>query len=439
MVSIGMGDKLKSSKGFFDIIGTYQLIYGGAILGSGFLLPILERKFKRIKEGFSDYFGLYEKLKGKNRVWIHGVSMGESMVACGFAQKLAERIPGLEIAFTTTHPDVLKTVQKKGFAKVSGYFPLDNLISMKRAFDRLNPQAVFVAETDFWPVFSYFCRKRNIPLVLLNGRISHKIEAFYIKFPRLADLVFNSFSSFLVQSSVDSERLKKLGVAQDKILVLGNMKADLTAGANKVDLENLIAWKSSSKLIVFGSLHPSEFKELVSVFKRLAEEKIKVLIAPRALENCKTWQSELNGLGIKTALKSKLNNSIDEKIIILDTMGELASVYSIGDIAFVGGSLDKKVGGHNPLEVLQYSKPLIMGPNLRNFQDIAEQLIQAEGIKISKSAEEVGNIVRKLVSDCDKAKTLADNGYNVLISNRGVLDKSLKIAEEILQTSEGKR
>ena len=434
-----MGDKFKSSKGFLDIIGAYQLIYGGAILGSGFLLPILERKFKRIKEGFSDYFGLYGKLEGKNRVWIHGVSMGESMVACGFAQKLAERIPDLEIAFTTTHPDVLKTVQNKGFAKVAGYFPLDNLISMKRAFDRVKPQAVFVAETDFWPVFSYFCRKRNIPLILLNGRISHKIEEFYSKFPRLADLVFNSFKLFLVQSSVDKERLEKLGVNKEKICILGNMKADLTASSTKVDLQVLEVWKSSSKLIVFGSLHPSEFKDLMPVFKNLTHAKIKILIAPRDLKNCKIWQAELNQNGIKTIFKSEINNNITTNSIILDTMGELASVYSISDIAFVGGSLDKKVGGHNPLEVLQHTKPLIMGPNLRNFKDIAEQLNQANGIKIADYAEEVGNIIRELISDCGKAKMLADNGYNVLIKNRGVLDKSLKIAEEILQTSEGKK
>ena len=413
----------------------YQGLFAGvSILGAG-AVPFLARKYKRIDDGVSDYFGGFKPIFGKKNIWIHGVSMGESLVACGVAAEIIKRHPDWEIGFTTTHPDVLATVRKKKLAHSSGFFPLDNVFSMNRALSRWKPDLVLVAETDFWPVFSFLCNKKEIPLLLINGRISEKIESFYSKFPNLANIVFGAFSRFLVQSDVDSERLVKIGAKLEQIEVVGNLKADLLPAGQIKDLSTLKRWKSSKKLLVYGSVHPSEFKELLPTIKNLNKRGILQLIAPRNLNFVESFITEITSFikieKSKVALKSKLNNDSDPEIVILDTMGELSQIYGIADLSFVGGSLDPAVGGHNPLEVLQQNSPLIMGPNVRNFADIIDQLKKFSGIKVVKSPVDSNEFWKILDSNEEKANMIAA-GSKVLNENRGGLEVTIQAIEDTL-------
>ena len=233
--------------------------------------------------------------------------------------------PNSTILFTTTHPDVVKDVKKKEIADSIAYFPLDNYRSMNRLFNRWRPDAVFVSETDFWPEFSNQCRQRNIPLMLINGRISSKITSFYTHAKGLSEVVFGAFSAFAVQTRSDADNLLEIGVPLDKIHILGNMKADFTH-TNQVNLSDMSTWLNGRKLVVFGSLHPEEFEFLRPVFKKLASDKIAVIIAPRNITLADSWVNELNKDGINSSKKTELK---DSEIIILDTIGELASVYKL--------------------------------------------------------------------------------------------------------------
>ncbi len=407
-------------------LGIYRGLYALCLIPAFCVAPILGKFSRRIKEGFNDYFGnviIPSEMK-EPVLWVHGVSMGESMVALGFVKELRKIYPNSTILFTTTHPDVVKDVKKKEIADSIAYFPLDNYRSMNRIFNRWRPDAVFVSETDFWPEFSNQCRQRNIPLMLINGRISSKITSFYTHAKGLSEVVFGAFSAFAVQTRTDADNLLEMGVPLDKIHILGNMKADFTH-TNQVNLSDISAWLNGRKLVVFGSLHPEEFEFLKPVFKRLVSDKIAVIIAPRNIALADSWVNELTKDGINTSKKTELKNS---EIVILDTIGELASVYKLSSASFVGGSLDhNKTGGHNPLEVLQQNVPLLMGPYYRNFADIVEQLKKANAIEIINNAEEGYYTFKKILNDTSFAEKMTNAGKVVLNNNKGVVEKTINL------------
>ena len=410
----------------------YRGLYTLCMVPAFCLAPILGKFSRRVKEGFNDYFGNVKTPSNfkKPVLWVHGVSMGESMVALGFAKELRKTYPESTILFTTTHPDVIKDVKKKDFADAIAYFPLDNYRAMNKIFDRWKPNAVFIAETDFWPEFSQQCRQRNIPLMLINGRISSKIASFYSKAKGMAEIVFGAYTYFALQSREDADRLLEIGVPLDKIQILGNMKADFTH-TNQVDLSIVSSWLNKRKSVVFGSLHPEEFTLIFPVFKKLVENNIAVIIAPRNISLAQDRKKQLSKENIKVCCKTQIE---DSDILILDSIGELASVYKLSSVSFVGGSLDKnKTGGHNPLEVLQQKVPLIMGSYYRNFTDIVEQLKSLGGISIIENANQTFEIIEKIINNETLAHKMVSAGNEVLESNKGVVVKTLEIAKKLIQ------
>jgi len=412
------------SRKAFMALQAYRLLHGFAAMTGAAAAPVLSHYSRRVKNGFKDFLGQVQTATGPV-LWVHGVSMGESMVAAGFITELRRRFPAYQIAFTTTHPDVYASICKRGIADLTAFFPLDNLVAMQRVFDRWRPQAVFVAETDFWPEFSWQCRSRNVPLFLINGRISEKIARFYQQFPAFAELVFPAFSLLAVQTSVDAERLLSLGVAADRVKVLGNMKADLTPAA-AASLEPLRNWLGQRRCLVLGSLHPSEFAVLQPALPHFAKNDTAVILAPRNPANCGLWLEELKKAGIATGLRSNIDAGAAYDVLLLDSMGELASLYRLADVAFVGGSIDAAVGGHNPLEVMQQHVPLLMGPNCRNFADIVEQLKNAGGIEIVTDAESLQCAVERLFADRQLTENRVQAADSVLEASRGCLQRTLQ-------------
>ncbi|MDD3000994.1 MAG: glycosyltransferase N-terminal domain-containing protein [Candidatus Riflebacteria bacterium] len=412
-------------------ISLYRIIYTSASVVAYGAVPYAKYFARRVAEGLNNFNGHLpqnESLNKKPVFWVHAVSMGESLVANGFISELRQAFPKCCVAFTTTHPDVYANAKKKQTADIVAYFPLDSYVSMKRAFDRWHPDAVFVAETDFWPEFSWQCRKRKIPLMLINGRISSKIHSFYSKFPSLADVVFGSYECFAVQTLVDRDYLLSLGVSDSKIKVLGNMKADLLPDARFVP-DAAIAWKNNSKCIVLGSLHNIEYDLFKSVIKNRAE---KIVFAPRNLANAKKWFEELKKLGFKVCLRSDIK--IDSDIMILDTMGELAAFYSLADAAFVGGTIDAAVGGHNPLEVIQQNVPLVCGKNYRNFTDIIDGLKAIKAVEIVETENEIIAAFDGILASQEKSAKMTKAATEFLNTNKGVLKATLRFVEKIIFT-----
>jgi 3-deoxy-D-manno-octulosonic-acid transferase len=351
--------------------------------------------------------------------------MGEAMVAYGFAAELKREFADCEIVFTSTHPDVIAGMRRRGLAAQTAYFPLDTPVGMQRIFERWHPRAVFVSETDFWPEFSTQCRQRRIPLYLINGRISSKIAAFYAHCPGLAEVVFSAYSLLAVQTDSDASRLLAIGVAPEHIAVLGNMKADLTIAPGSVDLSAFIAWIAGRRAVVMGSLHPGEFNMLLPVIKSQAAAGRAVIVAPRNPAFAAEWQQILFKHDVKSSLRSQ--GLASAQVLLLDSMGELAAVYSLAGAALVGGSLDGDVGGHNPLEVIQQSVPLLMGLNCRNFADLVAELAAAEAMISCRDGEDVENSVNRLLADSDFASAMIARAAAVLAANRGALARTMRL------------
>jgi len=409
-------------------LALYRLSFGLAGLTTAAAAPWLGFYSRRVKEGFAHYLGLAPRCRNPRVFWIHAVSMGESMVAYGFAAGLQREYPDYQIFFTSTHPDVIAGARGRGF--LASYFPLDTQVSMHRVFERCHPTAVFVCETDFWPEFSTQCRQRRIPLFLINGRISSKLAGFYQNFAGLAELVFGAYTFMAVQSSSDAGRLHGLAVEPSRIKVLGNMKADLTVAPGSVDIVAIKSWLAQRQTVVIGSLHPGEFNLLQSVFCAQIKQGRAVILAPRNPALAKEWQQQLESAGVMCCRRSI--GLTDAPLLLLDSMGELAAVYSLADAAFVGGSLVGDVGGHNPLEVIQQSVPLLMGPNCRNFADLVEELKAADAMLSCNDADAVAAAIDRVLADKDLAEAMIANADRVLAANRGALPATLQLVKECL-------
>lgn len=416
----------------------YQSLFGMALMGAAAAAPFLAGRARRVREGLQEYFGGLPCPPAGPLVWVHGVSMGESAVAGALMDGLKRRAPHLRLGFTTTHPDVLATERRRKRADVAAYFPLDTWPGMARAFDRWNPVMAVVSETDFWPVFSRTCRARDIPLVLANGRISDKLHRFYTTFPAFGRAVFEPFSLLAVQSESDARKLRDMGAAPERIAVTGNAKVDLVAPAGTKVARRTAEWAGTSRLLAFGSLHPLEFDMFLPIFKRLCAEDraCRLLVAPRNLSHVAAWDERLRAAGIdvirRTSLDEHVPASRGARVLLLDTMGELASLYGLSAGAFVGGSLDPSVGGHNPLEVLNQGVPLVMGPHVRNFADLVGELTAAGAMLQAGTADQVGDILGDMSRSGEKRAGLLSAADDVLKRHRGALARTLELLFPLL-------
>jgi len=416
----------------------YQALFGLTLLGISAAAPFLPGRVRRIAEGWHDYFGNLPRPPAGPLAWVHGVSMGESAVAGAVMHGLRARAPQVRLGFTTTHPDVLADVRKKKRADVAGYFPLDAWFSMNRAFERWNPRMVILAETDFWPVFSQTCLARKIPLALVNGRISDKLHRFYTQFRIMGKAVFEPFSLLAVQSESDAGKLREMGAHPERIVVTGNAKVDLVPPAGSPAARVTALWAGKARLLVFGSMHPSEFEAFLPVWKKMtdAEDDTRLLLAPRNPANAPAWEERLKSAGISVVRRSQLGDVIREqkqsRVLLLDTMGELAALYGLASAAFVGGSLDPDVGGHNPLEVLNQGVPLVMGPHVRNFADLVNELVAAGAMEQADSAEMACEIINNILKYPAGKTTRQDAAEKVLRRHRGALDRTLDLIIPLL-------
>ncbi|MFZ2958301.1 MAG: glycosyltransferase N-terminal domain-containing protein [Candidatus Ozemobacteraceae bacterium] len=418
---------------------------GAALLAIASTTPLLARSLRRVREGFHHYFGGLPLPAGcrKNAplIWIHGVSLGESLVGGTLMRALRLRVPSCRIGYTTTHPDVLATMQKRRQADVVGYFPLDFRPFWDRAFTRWHPKMALTIETDFWPGFSSACARHGIPLILINGRISEKLHWFYKFFPALGKAVFSNYALLLVQSSTDRDRLLEMGAEPRTIRIVGNIKIDMMPDTDSGSLDAVRIWKGNDALIILGSLHPSEFALFASFIEAVqARPNTRLLIAPRNLVHIEEWEKSLHGGNIKVIRRSQLTSDGAEdlssaqqaRLMLLDTMGELSSLYRLADAAFIGGSLDTSVGGHNPLESLVQGIYTVIGPHIRNFADLGADLAAAGGIELAADVHAIGTAIMKGLSDPLLREEQRRKAGLVLDRHRGALRRTMEALEAFL-------
>jgi 3-deoxy-D-manno-octulosonic-acid transferase len=386
-------------------------------------------------------------------IWLHAVSVGEALSGVTLARRLKEAYPGRPlIVSTTTITGQTLARERMPFADAVIYFPLDWAFCVRRAMSAVRPSLVLILETEIWPNFLREARRREVPVLFVSGRISDRSFARYQGYlgafgfflqPFLKDALSNA-SGFLMQGEKDADRIQALGAPADRVFVSGNLKYDLelpaaTPLSNWLEVEARRSGRSP--IIVAGSVVATEEPLALIAFGTLQGEYPKALLvlAPRKPERFEATAEFIDESHRKFIRRSKLpipglshpaggseNGAISEDVtvILVDSIGELASLYRVADGVFVGGSLVPS-GGHNILEPAAFGKIPVFGPSMENFAEIASRFVSAGAAVQVESPEDVGVAWIEFFRDPERAKKMSASARSLVETSRGATDRAL--------------
>lgn len=409
----------------------------GILSGIAFYISLpfyyAERVISRKSAGWNEKFANQNMpISSEDKViMLHGVSVGEVIALENLAKQIKTSFPDYKLALTTGTKTGQEIAQKKfaGIADYITYFPFDIPHCSDKFLKKLRPQAVLIAETELWPNFAYSCRKKNIPLIVINGRISDSTFKTYKLAKIFFKQVFKNFTAFLMQSREDADKVLELGAGSEKVEVMGNLKFDIQKRDADINLG-----QEGYRVIIAGSTHKGEDEIILTAFSNLKKEfpDIKLLIAPRHLQRTSNVETLVKDTGLSYGLRSSNDNFKEKDIIILDTLGELGKMYSICSFAFIGGSFNK-TGGHNPLEAAVYNKPALSGPSIHNFKDIYEILSRTDAGKVVNTGKELEFSMKKLLSDRDFYEKACQDCESVFAAQKGALGYVIQKLKSVLK------
>ena len=425
-----------------------------AVLGMGLLAYLPAFLIRRRRAGYRRNLGqrlgrLGEGLPPEPRCWVHAVSVGESAAAVPLVEGIRRRWPELGIVVSTITPTGARIVgERLAGTAVHRYFPIDLPGPVRRALDAARPRFFIAIETELWPNFLRALARRRIPAMIANGRISDRSFRRYRWVRGLMRRVLANVSVFAMQTDEDARRIIALGAHPERVVVTGNMKADAAVAdpAGAIDLwRRLLALSPGQRVWIAGSTHAGE-EELVLEAHRaaLAESpELVLVVAPRHPERTGEVLALLARKGWPSIRRSELPVAVTSTevsavppVIVLDTVGELAALYAIADVVFVGGSL-VPVGGHNLLEAAQRRKPVLVGPHVGNFRESTSQLESVGAAVVVRDAAELSRELRRLLADPDLRAKLGDAGYEAIVSRQGAVRETLELVDRYLRPGAG--
>jgi 3-deoxy-D-manno-octulosonic-acid transferase len=380
-------------------------------------------------------------------IWLHAVSVGEVLAVSRLIEELDKKLPELQVLISTTTRTGQRLARERFGSNRVFYCPLDLPWAVKAYLDAIRPRLLVLAETEFWPNLLHGCFRRQIPVAVVNARISDRSWPRYRMLrwfwqPRLSRL-----SRVLAQSAPDAERLRSIGCQPERVTVAGNLKFDVRVAQEAEATRLLKALGPGLRYVVAGSTLEGEEIALLEAWPKLqeADSHLAMVLAPRHPERFAGVAGLLGRSGFEWNERSFWKGRPKEQvellsagqIILLDTIGELASVYSISAVAFVGGSLFP-AGGHNPLEPAQFGVPIVMGPHYANFRAITEDLIAHDAIRIAPEEELAGALV-DLLSDQAMAVALGERAKRVFDAQAGATECAVRAIEELLAKADHAR
>jgi 3-deoxy-D-manno-octulosonic-acid transferase len=378
----------------------------------------------------------------KNRLWIHALSVGEVLSSVPLVNGLKECSVSGDIVFsasTKTGFDIANQYLTDSVLSIF-YFPYDLTFSIKHIVQIVDPIVMVIVETDIWPNFLSEMKKHQVPVILVNARLSKKSFFGYKRFRFFTRQVFLNFFHICTQSSKDAERFQELGVPPDRITISGNVKFDVTHHIQSLEetesLRKSMHIQNARKVFVAGSTHPGEESMLLDAFSKIRhhDDDLLLIVAPRNPERAGSVFHLFHSAGYSVCLMRELKNISPGKkldVIIIDTIGLLKTLYAISDVAFVGGSL-VNCGGHNPLEPAAFSKPIIFGHDMSDFDDISRMLLDAGGAVRVKNTKDLYNALVSLIENDKKAMEMGRNALKVLTANKGAVEKTIQVIKNHL-------
>ena len=413
----------------YNILLTFLLILASPY----FLLRSLIQK--RFRKALPQRMGFFQDLSFKKAIWVHAASVGEVFCSIPLLKKIKKEFTHLKIVLTTmtfTGNETAKTYLPE--ADQILFLPIDHPFIIPRVVEKIQPNLLLIAETELWPNLLQSCGKKGIPVVLFNGRISQKSFQRYHLFKFFFKECLKHISLFLMQTEEDRTRIIEMGGESKKIRVVGNLKFDQTFPSIPqevmAEMAKNLGLQGKENILIAGSTHSGEEEILASLYKEIKkiDPHLTLILAPRHLERLEEVERVLKKESLswlrKTSLPLGAGRSGQEQpdVILLDTMGELMSIYSLGTLIFVGGSL-VPVGGHNPLEPLFFKKCVLFGPYMFNFLEISSRLIEAEGAIQVSGKEDLFSQMKRLLFDEGARKETGEKGYQFLQEHQGATER----------------
>lgn len=425
--------------------GLYTLGLLAAFLA---MLPRLVARYGRggaFRAGIGQRRGVYAPgdlaaVRGKGPIWLHAVSVGEVLAIRGLVRVLRERWPDVPILISTvTETGQAVAAERLGEADARIYFPFDLPGCAGRALEAIRPRLVLLAETEIWPNFLRACRERKVPVVLVNGRISPRSFPRYRLARPFLRHVLQDLALCLMQGEADAERLRALGARAERIRVMGNLKYDLRVAP--VAAAERRAWRASvgipeaAPVLVAGSTHRGEEEAAVAALSALHgfAPDARLILAVRHPDRLREAEVLVAGAGLASGRWSArpFPPGFQPPVILVDTVGELGRLYALGTVVFVGGSL-VPVGGHNILEPAQHACPILFGPHMANFSEMAAAFL-AEGAAVQvQDAAGLTAAVLALLRDPAAAKRLGEAAAALLERHRGATVRAVAALEALL-------
>jgi 3-deoxy-D-manno-octulosonic-acid transferase len=388
---------------------------------------------------------------GRKAVWLHAVSVGEFLAAKPLLDQLKRELPGYRVLVSTTTLTGQRLAQSE-LNQFDGtfYFPFDWRFAVGRSLDWVKPSIVIILETELWPNFLRECRKRGVITILANGRISSRSFRRYRIVRSFISRVIGDLSLMIMQSDADAERARELGAPLGRVCVCGNLKYDQAGvggrglGASKEpettdsgkEIDRQFTLSSSSHLIVAGSTAPGEeallLAALSEIRRRAGLEDARLLVAPRHPERFDEVARLIAKSGFKFARRSQDADGSQAEVILLDTIGELASVYRFAAVVFVGGSLVPR-GGHNIIEPAAFAKPIVVGKHTENFRQMVSDFAEAGAVvQTDSTVDQLTYELVRLLTDRQRANAIGERALNILLANRGASECTIAAIKEVL-------
>jgi 3-deoxy-D-manno-octulosonic-acid transferase len=407
-------------------------------------------RYGRYRAGWANRFGkISRKRPDKKCIWIHAVSVGEVNATTTLIKELEAKFPDYEIAISTT--------TDTGFARANAlfanrlsvfYFPMDFSLTMKLAFANIRPAMCLLIELEVWPNLVRIAKQSDIPVIVVNGRLSERSFRRYGIVKWITKKVFGNLTLALAQSEEYAERFRQIGVPAERVIVTGSVKYDTAQITDKVDGADVLAAQlglKNERLWVAGATGDDEEQIILDVYRRLIEQKqfadLRLAIVPRKPERFDgvanlieqagfglIRYSELKSGKLRIENKELRNNSV----VLGDTMGDLRKFYSLATVIFAGRSL-VPMGGSDMIEAAALGKCTIFGPHAFNFKQAVDDLLKANGAILAKNADELFNAMMKCLTDAGYARQIAQNGQQLIKKNQGATARTINNISKMLK------
>ena len=401
----------------------------------------------KYRRGFSERMGIVpprvRAASGQPVIWIHAVSVGEVLAVSGLIGLLRKRMPESRVVISTTTDSGQNLARNRFGDENVFYFPMDFALTIQPYFRALRPELVVLAETEFWPNFLRISHTSGALVAVVNGRISDRSWPRYRRFQWALRRMLANIDLFLTQTEEDKTRLESIGADPASVRVSGNLKFDVSLPALPPIVETLrrsLSTEGAGPVLVCGSTVEDEEPPLLRAFEnvRVSHPRAVMILAPRHPERFEIVASLLQEMGISSHRRSRWNGeSLAGAVLLVDTIGELAALYGLADVAFVGGSLVPR-GGHNIIEPAQHGVAIVTGNHTENFRDIVGLFQSRDAVRIVGLAE-LPLVLMHLLENGTERMALGRRAKETILSQMGATSRTLEALQALLVQDSGSR